>query len=90
MNMRFTLSDKLLLTIDPSVQYVKANGGGTTTASEATCTACAAPPPATSAAPIIGQDLNGDGDLDTVTLWRPATPRPGAWADRLAALQDRR
>ncbi len=34
MNSRFTLSDKLLLTIDPSYQYVKANGGGTVTAQE--------------------------------------------------------
>ena len=28
-NSRFTLSDKLTLTVDPSFQYVKANGGGT-------------------------------------------------------------
>jgi iron complex outermembrane receptor protein len=32
---RFTLSDQLVLTVDPSFQYVKANGGGTTTAREA-------------------------------------------------------
>ena len=31
---RFTLADALTLTIDPSFQYVKANGGGTTTARE--------------------------------------------------------
>ena len=31
---KFTLSDKLLLTVDPSYQYVKANGGGTVTAQE--------------------------------------------------------
>ncbi len=31
---RFTLSDSLTLTVDPSFQYVKANGGGTTTAFE--------------------------------------------------------
>ena len=31
---RFTLTDKLTLTVDPSFQYVKANGGGTATARE--------------------------------------------------------
>ena len=33
-NSRFTLSDQLTLTVDPSFQYVKANGGGTVTARE--------------------------------------------------------
>jgi iron complex outermembrane receptor protein len=32
---RFTLSDGLVLTVDPSYQYVKANGGGTVVAQEA-------------------------------------------------------
>ena len=31
---RFALSDKLTLTVDPSFQFVKANGGGTTTGNE--------------------------------------------------------
>src|SRR4029453_3337152 len=31
---RFTLNDSLVLTVDPSYQYVKANGGGTVTARE--------------------------------------------------------
>ena len=31
---RFTLADGLVLTVDPSYQYVKANGGGTATAQE--------------------------------------------------------
>jgi iron complex outermembrane receptor protein len=31
---RFTLADGLVLTVDPSYQYVKANGGGTVTAQE--------------------------------------------------------
>jgi len=31
---RFTLSDGLVLTVDPSYQYVKANGGGTVVANE--------------------------------------------------------
>jgi iron complex outermembrane receptor protein len=33
-NSRFTLMDGLVLTVDPSFQYVKANGGGTATARE--------------------------------------------------------
>ena len=33
-NSRFSLTDKLTLTVDPSYQYVKANGGGTSTARE--------------------------------------------------------
>ena len=33
-NSRFTLADGLVLTVDPSFQYVKANGGGTSTARE--------------------------------------------------------
>lgn len=31
---RFTLTDNIVLTVDPSYQYVKANGGGTVTARE--------------------------------------------------------
>ncbi|MFM6930690.1 MAG: TonB-dependent receptor plug domain-containing protein, partial [Novosphingobium sp.] len=33
-NSRFTLADNLVLTIDPSYQYVKANGGGTVSGQE--------------------------------------------------------
>jgi iron complex outermembrane recepter protein len=33
-NSKFTLANNLVLTIDPSYQYVKANGGGTVTGSE--------------------------------------------------------
>ena len=33
-NSRFTLNDQLTLTVDPSFQYVKANGGGTVSARE--------------------------------------------------------
>ena len=34
MSSRFALSDKLTLTVDPSFQFVKANGGGTVTGNE--------------------------------------------------------
>jgi len=33
-NSRWTITDNITLTVDPSYQYVKANGGGTTTARE--------------------------------------------------------
>ncbi|WP_343609980.1 TonB-dependent receptor [Novosphingobium sp.] len=75
-NMRFTLSDKLVLTVDPSVQYTKANGGGTVTGSEANCTAVTCSGATTGfigGTYYTGVDLNGDGDrLDTVTLSAPS------------------
>lgn len=69
---RFTLTDKLVLTIDPSFQFVKANGGSNGSGFER-----AAP-----TGGYIGQiggsyyfgavDLNGDGDfLDTVRTYNP-------------------
>ncbi|MDE1916460.1 MAG: TonB-dependent receptor [Sphingomonadales bacterium] len=76
-NMRFTLSDKLLLTIDPSVQYVKANGGlPAVNGLEQTCTAASCGGATTGyigGSYYIGRDLNGDGDtLDTVSLRAPS------------------
>jgi iron complex outermembrane receptor protein len=81
---RFTLAQGLVLTVEPSFQYVKANGGGTITARETTAgytqTANATRGAITS--PLFGfiggqyyfgRDLNGDGDtLDTVTLLAPS------------------
>lgn len=59
-NSRFTLSDKLTLSVDPSIQYVKANGGGTTVAREGRLTGLTGYFGST---PYAGVDLNGDGDL---------------------------
>ncbi len=69
------LSDKVTLTIDPSIQYVLANGGGTSLLDET--------PAATSAdkrvlgvraGSITGFDLNGDGDvLDAIRVYSPNT-----------------
>jgi iron complex outermembrane recepter protein len=72
MQSRFTLSDKLVLTIDPSIQFVKANGGSNGSGFER----------ASPTGGYIGQignsyyfgavDLNGDGDrLDTVRTYNP-------------------
>ena len=68
----FHLGDSFILTVDPSFQYVLANGGGRALFNESG---------ATTGSGLIrgsaltgGQDLNGDGDtLDTVLLYAPNT-----------------
>jgi iron complex outermembrane recepter protein len=68
-NAKFSLSDKLTLTVDPSFQYVLANGGGFATISE---TDIRLKGNAGAAGP--GKDLSGDGDtLDTVAFYTPNT-----------------
>jgi iron complex outermembrane receptor protein len=63
---RFTLRDGLILTVDPSYQYVLANGGGTTLLAENSRRAKGA----NQSGP--GVDFNGDGDfLDTVRFFTP-------------------
>ena len=63
---RFTIRDGLILTIDPSYQYVLANGGGTTALAESSRRAKGA----NQAGP--GIDFNGDGDfLDQVRFFTP-------------------
>jgi iron complex outermembrane receptor protein len=76
-NSRFTLADGLVLTVDPSYQYTKANGGtGAVKANEGFYTRAASGSNAAITTPIYGYiggqayfggvDLNGDGDiLDT-------------------------
>lgn len=73
-NSKFTLSDSLVLTIDPSYQYVKANGGGTVTGREQTNVIGANTYTGFMAGRYyFGTDLNGDGDLlDQVTLMAPS------------------
>ncbi len=63
---RFTLSDSLILTVDPSYQYVLANGGGSTTLAENSRRVRGANPLS------AGVDFNGDGDfLDTIRFYTP-------------------
>jgi iron complex outermembrane receptor protein len=81
-NSRFTLSDGLVLTVDPSYQWTLANGGGTVSASEGLKDV---DPSATvtnlqagyfGGIPYAGRDLNGDGDTrDTVTVGAPSNTR---------------
>jgi len=61
---RFTLAPGLILTVEPSFQYVKANGGGTVTLKEATKTVgSVAYQGFVGGSYYAGRDLNGDGDL---------------------------
>ena len=77
-NSRFTLSDSLVLTVDPSFQYVKANGGGTVTGREGLrdidpTSAVNNVAGYLGGTPFFGRDVNGDGDvLDAVTVLAPS------------------
>ncbi|MBA4758794.1 TonB-dependent receptor [Sphingosinicella sp.] len=70
---RFTLSEGLVLTVDPSFQYVKANGGGTSNGRERLNNGLAG---YMGGRPYFGMDMNGDGDLlDEVTVLTPSQTR---------------
>jgi iron complex outermembrane receptor protein len=77
-NSRFTLAPGLVLTVDPSFQYVKANGGGTVVASEGLrdvdpTAGVSLQTGYIAGVPYFGRDLNGDGDmLDRVRLLAPS------------------
>ena len=58
---RFTLTDQLTLTVDPSFQYVLANGGGTFTLSETSARA-------RGSSGAAGVDFNGDGVINNTTV----------------------
>ncbi len=64
---RFSLADNIVLTVDPSFQYVKANGGGTVTGREGFRVINGVPYTGFIGGNYyFGTDLNGDGDaLDT-------------------------
>lgn len=79
LNSKFTLSEKLTLTVDPSFQWVKANGGGTLIASEGLSPlGYSGFIQGSSRNPnyFAGVDLNGDGDvLDAVRVHSPSQTR---------------
>ena len=63
-NSRFTLSDRLTLFVDPSYQYVKANGGGTVTGRETSRVINGVSYNGFIGGQYyFGRDLNGDGDV---------------------------
>ena len=66
---KFHLTDNLILTVDPSFQFVMANGGGTQTLSEKDKRVIGA-------SGGTGFDLNGDGDTnDTVRFYAPSNTK---------------
>jgi iron complex outermembrane receptor protein len=66
-NSRFSLTDSLTLTIDPSFQYTLANGGGISTIDENSVRV-------RGASTAAGRDYNGDGDvLDRIQFYTPNT-----------------
>ncbi|MBC2778405.1 TonB-dependent receptor [Parasphingopyxis marina] len=71
---RFTLAEGLVLTVDPSYQYVKANGGGDEELLEQTFDINGTPYTGfIRGGYYFGRDLNGDGDvLDEVTGHDPS------------------
>ncbi|GGD77783.1 TonB-dependent receptor [Croceicoccus mobilis] len=72
-NARFTLSDKLVLTVDPSYQYVKANGGGTSSGGYEYADPTTGLLGQIDGSYYAGVDLNGDGDtLDRVRILTPS------------------
>lgn len=65
---RFTIADGLILTVDPTYQYVLANGGGQSTVLKESDNLLKQ-----GVAGSPGVDLNGDGDfLDSVLVGRPS------------------
>ncbi len=75
---RFTLTDKLTLTVDPQFSYTLANGGGIQAIEETDQRLQGLIyNPATAATRVAnGVDLNGDGDiLDRIRLYSPSNTR---------------
>jgi iron complex outermembrane recepter protein len=70
---RFTLMPGLILTVDPSYQYVLANGGGISTLAENSALA-------RGASNRPGVDFNNDGDfLDTIQFYTPNNTNTHRW-----------
>ncbi|WP_336959062.1 TonB-dependent receptor [Sphingobium aquiterrae] len=79
-NSRFTLADRLTLTIDGGYQYVKANGGGTTSANETFYTSGGQNFTGNYGGSFyFGRDLNDDGVLGRVTLVQPSQTNTRRW-----------
>lgn len=71
---KFTLADGLVLTVDPSYTYTKANGGSSSVTAYEGKNSAGLTGYLTGSAPYFGGvDLNGDGDtLDQVKLYAPS------------------
>jgi len=72
-NSRFTLSDSLVLTVDPYFQYTSANGGGTSVGYEGSFSDTITSGYIGGSPYFGGVDLNGDGDTrDSVLVSTPS------------------
>ncbi|WGM37802.1 TonB-dependent receptor [Caulobacter sp. NIBR1757] len=72
---RFSLGESFTLTVDPTFQYVMANGGGSTTINEYDARLAGSFYDSTNSTTRVanGVDLNGDGDiLDRIRLYSPS------------------
>lgn len=87
---RFTLAPNLTLTVDPTYQYVLANGGSTLDYVEnATGTALAPPGSGSTGRVDADVDLNGDGDLlDRVRLFQPNTTTTSRYSIQSSLIWD--
>lgn len=83
---RFTLSDKLTLTVDPTYQYVMANGGGVTNVSERDQRLQGS---FFGTPGGVGVDLNGDGDfVDTIKLYSPSNTNTNRYSINSSLIYD--
>jgi iron complex outermembrane recepter protein len=81
------LTDKVILTFDPSWQYTLANGGGTTTINETIGTTADVRP--IGATTLPGYDLNGDGDTrDSVRFYTPNNTNTKRWGATTSVIWD--
>ncbi|WP_372782111.1 TonB-dependent receptor [Phenylobacterium sp.] len=87
---KFTLTDNLILTVDPSFFYTMANGGGSTGISECDKRLLGRNFGTSATVPTaFCRDLNGDGDtLDTVALYTPNNTNTHRWVLTSSLLWD--
>lgn len=81
LNSKFTLTERLTLSIDGAYQWVKANGGGTTSANETFYTSGGQSFTGNyNGSFYFGRDLNGDGDaIDKVIILQPSQTNTRRW-----------
>ena len=87
-NSLWHIAEGVRLTVDPSFQYVLANGGGSATASETT-SASSADKRIIGNTALTAFDLNGDGDtLDTVRFYAPSNTNTKRYGVNASLLWD--
>ena len=83
---RYSLTDNLTLTVDPTYQYVMANGGGTQNINENDQRLQGS---AFGTPQGVGVDLNGDGDfLDRIKLYSPSNTNTNRYSINSSLIYD--